>query len=72
MKNRLGIQINIKRGENNLKPENCTIKIRSKHSSNTLLSLLRFFMRQLLIRTIEQYSKSKGRTAFPKIEDSAN
>ena len=26
----------------------CLIKIRSKHSSNTLLSLLRFFMRQTL------------------------
>ena len=28
----------------------CLIKIRSKHSSNTLLSLLRFFMRQTLVR----------------------
>ena len=27
----------------------CLIKIRSKHSSNTLLSLLQFFMRQMLI-----------------------
>ena len=26
----------------------CLIKIRSKHSSNTLLSLLQFFMRQTL------------------------
>ena len=30
----------------------CLIKIRSKHSSNTLLSLLRFFMRQTLAVSI--------------------
>ena len=28
----------------------CLIKIRSKHSSNTLLHLLRFFMRQTLLK----------------------
>ena len=28
----------------------CLIKIPSKHSSNTLLSLLRFFIRQTLVR----------------------
>ena len=45
----------------------CFIKIRSKYSSNTLLSLLPIFMKQTLQRGVDTYQKSPFAALLIKI-----